>query len=41
MKDLTKKENWTPELIYVHKSRLILGVVLGFFMGILFVYTFL
>lgn len=34
MKDLTKKENWTPELIYVNKSRLIIGLILGFLLGL-------
>jgi len=34
MKDLTKKENWTSELKYVNKSRLILGLVLGFLLGL-------
>jgi len=33
MKDLTKKENWTPELRYVHRSRLIAGTVFGFLLG--------
>ena len=36
MKDLTKKENWTPELRYVHKSRLIIGFILGVIVGLLF-----
>lgn len=36
MIDLTKKENWTPELIYIHRSRLIIGLVLGFIFGILY-----
>jgi len=34
MKDLTKDENWTPEMIYVHRTRLVLGVILGFILGI-------
>ena len=29
MRDLTKKENWTEELRYVNKTRLILGFILG------------
>ena len=29
MKDLTKKENWNEELVYVHRSRLVLGFCLG------------
>lgn len=29
MKDLTKKENWTPELRYVNTTRIIIGFVLG------------
>lgn len=34
MKDLTKKENWTEELRYVNKSRLIIGLILGFLLGL-------
>lgn len=34
MIDLTKKENWTPELKYVNKSRLILGFIIGFLFGL-------
>jgi hypothetical protein len=26
---LSKKENWTPLLIYIHISRIILGFILG------------
>ncbi len=33
--DLTKKENWTKELIYVHRTRLTLGFILGIIMGVL------
>lgn len=31
--DLTKKENWTPLMVHIHRSRLIVGVVLGFMLG--------
>ena len=34
MKDLTKIENWTPELRYVNKSRLIIGLIVGFLFGL-------
>jgi len=34
MKDLTKKENWTLELRYINKSRLIIGFILGFLLGL-------
>ena len=34
MKDLTQKENWTPELIYVNKTRLIIGFIFGFLLGL-------
>ena len=34
MKDLTKKENWTSELTYVNKSRLIIGFIIGFLLGL-------
>ncbi len=30
---LSKKENWTEELIYVHRTRLLLGVILGIIVG--------
>lgn len=30
---LSKKENWTKELIYVHKTRLLLGFFLGTAIG--------
>jgi hypothetical protein len=29
MKDLTKKENWTPEMVYIHRTRLIFGLLYG------------
>lgn len=32
---LDRKENWTPLLIYIHASRLILGAILGFLAGFL------
>jgi len=33
---LKKAENWTDELIYVHRTRLVMGVILGLlFAGIL------
>ena len=31
---LTKRENWTPLLTYIHATRLIIGTILGFIMGI-------
>ena len=34
MKDLTRKENWTEELKYINKSRLIIGVIIGFLVGL-------
>ena len=34
MKDLTKKENWTEELRYVNKSRLLVGLIIGFLLGL-------
>jgi len=34
MKDLTKKENWTPELRYVNKTRLLIGLLIGFLLGL-------
>jgi len=37
---LSKKENWTPELIWVHRTRFILGVILGFCMGFSLCYCF-
>ena len=27
---LSKKENWTPDLVYVHVTRLFIGLVFGF-----------
>ena len=30
---LKKKENWTYELRYVHRTRLILGIAIGFLLG--------
>ena len=33
MKDLTKKENWDEDLTYVHRSRLLIGFILGFLSG--------
>ena len=33
MPDLTKKENWTPDLRYVARSRLIIGLIAGFLLG--------
>ena len=32
--DLSKKENWTPQLTYIHRSRLLIGLILGFILGI-------
>jgi len=32
-KNLSHKENWTEQLIYVHKTRLILGFILGIILG--------
>jgi len=32
-KKLGKRENWTDELTYVHKTRLIIGFILGFVIG--------
>jgi len=34
MKDLTKKENWDDDLIYVHRSRLIIGLFAGIWIGL-------
>ncbi len=31
---LTKVENWTPLLVYIHVSRMIVGFILGFLLGI-------
>jgi len=31
---LKHKENWTPELRYVHRSRLIFGFTLGIIFGL-------
>lgn len=33
MIDLSKKENWTPELRYVHSTRLVIGFLLGLALG--------
>ena len=33
---LSKRENWTDELIYVHRTRILIGVVLGLIYGLLF-----
>jgi len=33
---LSKPENWTNELKYVHQTRLILGFILGFIAGLLY-----
>jgi len=37
---LDKKENWTPLLVYIHVSRIIIGLVfgtiIGFLIGIIF-----
>jgi len=30
---LSKKENWTPDLVHVHVTRLVLGLVLGFLLA--------
>jgi len=35
MKHLQCRNNWTPELIYVHRTRLIIGAILGFIVGFL------
>ena len=32
--ELTKSENWTPLLIYIHVTRIIIGAIIGFLMGI-------
>jgi hypothetical protein len=32
-KKLSKKENWTEELTYVHRSRMILGLFFGLILG--------
>lgn len=34
-KKLQDKKNWSPELLYVHITRLLLGFILGVFVGIL------
>ena len=31
---LSKKENWTPMLTYVHRTRFLLGTVFGLIFGI-------
>lgn len=33
---LCHRKAWTPELIYVHQTRLVLGVILGFIFGFYF-----
>ena len=37
---LCNRRNWTPELLYVHKTRLLIGfvagLVLGFIIGLFF-----
>ena len=35
--DLSKKENWTPLMIHIHRTALLVGVALGFIEGALFV----
>lgn len=30
---LSKKENWTADLVYVHVTRLFIGVVMGFLLA--------
>jgi len=32
---LLAPENWTPLLVYIHTSRLIVGVFFGFWIGVL------
>jgi len=32
-KKLSKRKNWTDELIYVHRTRLIFGFLLGLIIG--------
>lgn len=34
-KKLSHRENWTKELAYVHITRLIVGFILGFIVGII------
>ena len=34
MKDLTKKENWDDDLRYVARSRLKIGLIAGFLLGL-------
>ena len=34
-KKLQDRKNWTPELIYVHRTRLILGFIIGLIVGLL------
>ena len=33
---LSKKENWNPVLEYVHRTRLIIGFILGTWFGVAF-----
>ena len=30
---LHKRENWTDELIYVHRTRIVFGLIAGFLLG--------
>jgi hypothetical protein len=41
MIDLTKKENWTPELLHVHKTAGITGIILGVLLGADLLFIFL
>jgi hypothetical protein len=37
---LSKRENWTPILIYIHISRIIIGYILGIIVGICISFLF-
>ncbi len=30
---LSDKKNWTPDLVYVHATRLLIGIVMGFLLA--------
>lgn len=33
--DLTDRTNWTKQMVYIHRSRLVVGIVLGVVIGVL------
>lgn len=32
--DLADAKNWTPKMIYIHRTRLVTGLILGFIIGL-------